>query len=196
MRRVTSIAVALLFTMGLPAYAPSQPQTRTPDTSLIELRITGPRLIRVGEKLSFKGVIANNSTQPIAFALRQGGWDCDGVFSWKITDAADRQLPPMERPPVTGMICCLTSGVSEDELIVLQPGQKYELPELSDPSDDFTFPGKGFYRVSLRFFYRPAMIDDGRKPEEIAKPGSKWELALRTGVLDLTSNAWNVYLTD
>lgn len=157
----------------------------------LELQISGPRLIRRGEKLRFTGKILNHSANPVAFALRQGGWDCDGAFRWKITDTREQQLPPLRHDAVPGMVCCLTSHVSEDELIVLNPGEELALSGLSDPSDFFTFPRNGFYRVSLRFIFDP-YITDVRQ----VKAGSRWEEAVKTGRVDVWSNEWHMYLTD
>ena len=171
--------------------------------SPLELQISGPRLIQRGQKLKFKGVVINRSHVPVAFAFRQGGWDCDGAFRWMIVDLSDHLLPPPPREPVQGMICCLTDSVGENEIVVLQPGEKRETPELGDPSNLYAFPRNGFYRVSLRLMYSPAFVVDdehGRprqlKREEVIEPKSKLELAVKTGPIDVTSNAWNVYLAD
>jgi hypothetical protein len=197
MRSIGWVVVASSMLLGsgtTHSHAQQGPQSN----SRLDLRISGPHLVRRGDKLKFKAAIINRSPQPVAFALRQGGWDCDGVFSWKITDTGDNLLPPVPREPIRGMVCCLTSGVSEDELIVLQPGEKFAVPEIiGDPSDEFAFPRNGFYRVSLNLLYRPGIIEDnGRKIKDIVKPGSKWELALKTGAIGAVSNTWNVYLTD
>jgi hypothetical protein len=178
-------------------------QTAAPARSPLELRISGPHLIHRGDKLKFEAVVVNHSQHPVAFAFRQGGWDCDGVFRWTITDAADRLLPTPPPEPVRGMMCCLTSTIREDEIVVLQPGEKREAPELSDPSDFYWFPGDGFYRVRLRLvFFADVLVNDGHghyhylTPDEVSEPKSNLELAVKGGRIDVTSNAWNVYLTD
>lgn len=196
MRRPIALLFSLLAALGTLAVPPSKAQRDVP--TLVELQLSGPRLIRRGDTLHFKAVLVNRSTKPVAFALRQGGWDCDGVFSWAITDAGGHLLPPVPRDPIQGMICCLTSGISEEEVIVLQPGEKHEVPALSDPSDVFAFHGKGFYKVTLQFLFRPGIVnqEDGRSFEEVVKSGSKLDLAFRTGAVGAVSNIWNVYLAD
>jgi len=199
MRRVIWPVAALCLVL-VSAGEASRSQTLARASSPLELQISGPRLIHRGEKLQFKAVVVNRSQRPVAFAFRQGGWDCDGVFRWTITDTADRLLPTPE--PVRG-ICCLTSAVREDEIVVLQPGEKRETPELSDPSDFYRFPGNGFYRVRLRLvFLAEVLMNDGRghyhylAPEEVSEPKSNLELAVKSGRIDVTSNTWNVYLAD
>ena len=182
------VAAAMLLLGGA---SQAQVPANRPTPAGLELQISGPRLIRRGDALRFKGKIVNHSANAVAFALRQGNWDCDGVFRWKITDASKRQLPSFETAPVRGMVCCMTSPVAEDELIVLRPGEEYALSELSDPSDFFPFPGKGFYRVSLRLIFEPEVVDARQ-----VKPGSRWELAVKTGRVDVWSNEWQMYLTD
>ena len=198
MRRPAALVLSLLSTLGTLAVPPSLAQRDVP--TVVELQLSGPRLIRRGDKLHFKATLVNHSAKPVAFALRQGGWDCDGVFSWTITDTGDHLLPPVPREPVRGMICCLTSGISEDEIIVLGPGEKLEVSDLrlGDPSNLFAFPGKGFYKVTLQFFFRPGIVNQeyGRSFEEVVKSGSKLDLAFKTGAVGATSNVWNVYLTD
>lgn len=196
MRRASAFVLSLLAALATVPIPLSYAQGESPTS--VELRLSGPRLVRRGDALHFKAVLVNRSTKPVAFALRQGGWDCDGVFSWTVTDTGDHLLPPVPREPVRGMICCLTSGISEEEVIVLQPGEKHEVAELSDPSDSFAFHGKGFYRVTLQFLFRPGLVDqgNGRSFEEVVKSGSKLELAFKTGTVGATSNVWNVYLTD
>jgi hypothetical protein len=181
----------------------SQGRTTPASDSPLELRISGPRLIHRADKLKFKAVVISHSRVPMAFAYRQGGWDCDGAFRWTITDMGNHLLPPPPREPVYGMICCLTSSVGENEIVVLQPAEKRETPELSDPSDFYAFPRNGFYRVTLRLLFAPeVVVSDGHgrlhelTREEISEPESKSELAAKTGSIDVTSNAWNVYLGD
>jgi hypothetical protein len=182
-----ALAAALLPSVGV---TEAQMPANRATAAGLELQISGPRAIRRGEQLKFKGKIVNHSANPVAFALRQGGWDCDGVFRWKVTDTGEHQLPPLQRERLWG-VCCLTSSVSEDELIVLQPGEEYLIPDLSDPSDFFAFPGNGFYRVSLRLIFDPSVRDAGQ-----VKPGSKWALAVKTSRVDVWSNQWQMYLTD
>lgn len=198
MRRSIALLFSLLATLGTLAVPPSKAQRDVP--TVVELQLSGPRLIRRGDRLQFKAVLVNLSAKPVAFALRQGGWDCDGVFTWTITDTGDHLLPPVPREPVRGMICCLTSGISEEEMIVLRPGEKLEVRDLQlgDPSNLFAFPGKGFYKVTLQFLFRPGIVnqEDGRSLEEVLKSGSKLDLAFKTGAVGATSNVWNVYLAD
>lgn len=190
-RRGLTIFLALLALPLVDSSSQGRAVPNRPANSSLELQISGPRLIRRGDHLRFKGKIANHSANPVAFALRQGDWDCDGVYRWKITDVGERELPPMPVDPVPGMLCCLTSPVSEDELIVLQPGQEYTLPELADPSDSFVFPRSGFYRVSVRFIFNPRTTGI-----EQANRGAKWELVKKTGRVDVSSNEWQMYLSD
>jgi len=191
MRRPALLAVYGLLALAIASHALGQ---TTSNTSSLELRISGPRLIRRGDKLTFRAVIINHSSKPVAFAFRRGGWDCDGVFRWTITDAGDRELPliPHETDRHS-MICCLTSGLSERDIVVLQPGESRDTPILTDPSDIYAFPRNGFYKVTLRFGFDPSGQADSLRPPG---PTPHMELARQTGALGLTSNVWNLYLAD
>lgn len=195
-RAYAAAAAALLFPLASGGHA----QTTAPAPSPIELRISGPRLIRRGDRLKFTATLINRSSTPVALIFYQEG-QYISTFHWKITDSVDRVLPPPER---TLQGVCLVSGAnSEDGIKVLQPGQQfvYAIPE--DPSDEFVFRGKGFYKAVLTYVFDPSSVysvkdaeRDFRGTPYAAGPYPKRELLLKTPRTTVTSNVWQMYLTD
>lgn len=53
------------------------------------------------------------------------------------------------------MTCPLTSPISDLDIFVLQPGERIDYSGAGDPSDDYVFHGKGFYRVRLTYTLAP-----------------------------------------
>jgi hypothetical protein len=199
MRRIATSLLALLIALSVPAYSPGQ----TPnDSSPIELHISGPHLIHRGQTLNFKVTMTNRSDKPIAVRRPFGLFD-QTKLTWQITDTAGRPLQPRvyEFPP--GVFVCPIIGPFPDRVIeVLRPGETIDFSYASDPSDDFLFPGNGFYRVSLTYALRQNPdVEESRyrypneKPEAYT-PHQKVEMFHAMPSIDVTSNVWQVHLAD
>ena len=204
MHRLMSIATALLLALGLPGDSHGQTPSSAPAVeSPIEIQISGPKLIRVGQDLHFKVTLINHSAEPIALTDVLDGW-ADSNYQWSITDTADRMLPPPTPTGSQGMICLLNGPVPEASIQVIEPGEKFLYTTKADPSRDFAFPGKGFYKVKLRFVFDPARLapldalerDHNRLPDYAPKPGPKRVLLYKTPKIDISSNVWTMYLTN
>jgi hypothetical protein len=204
MHRLTSLCVALLFGMGLPRPAASEPQNGASSAAPVELRITGPHLIHLGDTLRFTATLTNRSDQPIALRYHFGAYD-DTRFVWRVTDAGHRLLPPhvYDGPPM--FICPVVGPVTDRQIIILKPGESTQT-ELGDPSDEFAFTGKGFYRVTLTYRLVPTHGEvDGivvckfcpaPDKSDAYTPEQKVEMLKKTGYIQVVSKEWHMYLTD
>ena len=123
-----------------------------PQTSPVELTISGPRVVHVGDSLQFTATLTNRSPQAIAvpseksqdWILMEGQW-------WNIVDKSGKRLKfkPSVDVPIDHMVGMPT--FQESDFVLLKPGEKidYTHEVLGDPSDKFVFPGRGSYFVSL-----------------------------------------------
>lgn len=196
--RAYSVAAAVLVPVAFTAYA--QPQATAPAPSPIELRIAGPRLIHRGDELKFTATLTNTSNFPVALIFYQEG-EYISSFHWKITDSGDRVLPPPQRT-LEGV--CLVSGAnSEDGIKVLQPGERlvYTIPE--DPSDEFVFHGKGYYKATVTYAFDPLSVVSVKDAQRefigtpyAVGPYPKRELLLKTPRITVASNVWQMYLAE
>jgi len=204
MRQLIASATALLIALSLPYCSSGQTQTSAPSApqvSPIEIQISGPKVIRVGKDLHFKVTLVSHSAAPIALTYVHDGW-AESNFQWSITDTADRLLPP---PTLTGpqqMVCLMSGPVPEERIQIIEPGEKFLYTTKADPSDEFGFPGKGFYKVKLRFTFDPAalaLLDAIERDYKLLpgsmKPGPKRAMLYRTPKIDVSSNIWTMYLT-
>lgn len=199
MRRVTAIAVGLLFSMAVPCPAPSHAQSSAPNASPIELRITGPHLIHLGDNLKFTVTLKNRTNKTIALRFPHSFLD-DTQFDWRVTDSGRRLLP--QHVYDTRGWCPIVGPVTDREITTLEPGQSTQTDVAGDPSDFFFFTGKGFYRVTLRFTMMPTygsvvckLCPPLEKPEPYT-PEQKIEMLKKTPSFEVSSNEWHMYLTD
>lgn len=203
MRRLISSAIALLIAFSVPSYSSGQTQasvTPAPVVSPIELTISGPRYIRRGDDLKFKVTLTNRSDKPVAVRSHLLFGEETG-FTWRITDFGGRVLPPHvynERL----FVCPVTGPVLDYMVTVLQPGGKMDYPFAGDPSDSFVFPGKGFYRVTLRYTLAPvqyvAVAPFGSPNEKpgVYTPQQIVEMVKTQPRFETASNVWQMYLGD
>jgi hypothetical protein len=202
MRRLIASALALLIALSAPAYSSGQTQTPAPSApaaSPIELTISGPRYIRLGDDLKFKVTLTNRSDKPVAvrspFLFGE-----ETRFVWRITDYGGRLLPPHIYEKL--FVCPVTGPVMDFMITVLQPGEKMDYPFAGDPSNSFVFPGKGFYKVTLSYVLAPThyvTISPIRPPDEKPEtytPQQKVEMIKNQPRFETTSNVWQMYLGD
>jgi hypothetical protein len=181
---------------------PAQTQAPTPAAiSPVEVTITGPRLIHRGDALKFHVMVTNHSDAPIALRFPRGLGDTTRL-DWKITYPAGRTIPPYVYNGPVFYYCPVVSGPSDEDILIVQPHQTQEYPYAGDPSDYFVFPGKGFYRVSLNYVLDPtypvveAKYRPPDEPPSPYTPRQKLELLRKMPHIEVTSNVWQLYLTD
>jgi hypothetical protein len=193
-RSSLSFALAALVLFVLPSYSTCQSQSSADSPAPLELVIDGPGLIHVGQTLVFKVFLTNRSSKPVAVAQRVSG-SIFSTFRWKIVDARDEELPraTVKDPRV---FCPLSSPLGELEVRVLQPGEKLVYRQAGDPSDYYAFPGKGVYRVTLRYTFQPPRnfgYEASMTPQERMSAALKDAFATTPDV-DITSNIHIVIL--
>jgi hypothetical protein len=202
MRRLISFAMALLIALSVPSYSSGQTQTSAPSApavSPIELTISGPRHIRLGDDLNFKVTLTNRSDKPVAVRSHLLFGEETG-FTWRVTDFGGRVLPP--RIYEKQYFCPVTGPVMDYMVTVLQPGEKMDYPFAGDPSNSFVFPGKGFYRVTLSYVLAPVQyvaVGPFRPPDEkpgLYSPQQKVEMVKTQPRFQTVSNVWQMYLGD
>ena len=200
MRSLSGILV--LSTVLLAAAA--RPQTQPSQTAQpIELRLTGPRLIRRGDHLKFTLTITNRSDAPAALRFPRIMGDTTTQFVWRVTDTGGRLLPPHVYEGPIESYCPVTSGPSDWDIVVLAPHETMKHDYAGDPTDDFAFPGKGFYRISVKYVLdpNPRLVEAPYEVPNIDKPETytakeKIEMSRNMPHVEVTSNEWSMYLGD
>ncbi len=117
-------ALALIFLWAVPARTSGQTQS-APAAPPIELLISGPRLIHYGQELAFTIAPVNRSAAPVAISKRQNG-TIYPTFSWKMLDPDGMEPPPphVEKRNMR-VVCPLSSPLSDNDLVILKPGEKF-----------------------------------------------------------------------
>ena len=133
---VLAMAGLLLFTAPGTA-APKKAKVRPP----LELRISGTSFFRYGEPLKFKAVVTNRSSAPIVIVPTYD-------LTWTILDSAGRELKQDACMicPITGIESGAKFPLKDDDVRLLQPGEKMEMEE-SNIGLCYSFAGRGSYQV-------------------------------------------------
>jgi len=198
MRAVRLALVAVALVSPLPARA----QAHVVSAPLIEVRISGPRLIRRGDDLKFLVTFTNRTDKPIALRLPRL-WEDSTKLTWRVTDTSGHLLPPHVYTSPALPVCPITSPLSDWDIEVLAPHETRDYSYLAgDPSDAFSFPGKGFYRVSLKYVLDPS-TPINKAPYEVPSnepnlytPDEKLAMFKQTPRIEATSDEWQLYLVD
>lgn len=170
--------------------------------SPIEIKITGPRVIRRGEVLKFHVTFTNQTERPLALRFPRW-WEQTSKMYWRITDTGGRVLPPHVYTETQAGVCLIDGPISDWDIEVLAAGETRDYSYLaSDPSDDFLFPRKGFYLVSLTYVLDPA-TPMAKAPYEVPSnepqtytAEQKLEMFKRTPRIETTSNEWQLYFVN
>jgi hypothetical protein len=168
-------------------------------SALVELEITGPRLIHRGDALHYRAFLTNHSPETIIIPAPNGMLRAS--TNWTTTDTAGKELPT---PRWEGGYCPVTGlpSVNDSDFVSLKSGERIEIPVPGDPSDLVVFPGKGFYLVTLNYQFYPPQIwhnADGSISRFTGISGSTmsagWQKrVLKTPPVRATSKAWSMYL--
>jgi hypothetical protein len=194
--RLALVALALTAPFSMAA------QDRSVLASPVEIRISGPRLIRRGDVLKFHVSFTNRTDGPLALRFPRW-WEQTTKLVWRITDTGGHLLPPHIYTGPQLPFCPLDGPISDWEIEVLAPHETRDYSYLaSDPSDYFSFPGKGFYAVSLTYILDP-ITHVAKAPYKVPSdepqsytPDQKLALFGRTPRIETTSNGWQLYLVD
>lgn len=163
------------------------PQTQPAPTPPIEVRLNGPHLIRRGDHLKFAITITNRTDAPVALRFPRIDGDKTTQFIWRVTDAGGRLLPPHFYEGPIQVYCPVTSGPSDWDIVVLALHETMNYDYCCDPTDDFAFPQKGFYRISLTYILDPdpKLVEAPYQVPTVGKPETytpQQKIASRTSV--------------
>jgi hypothetical protein len=149
---------------ALPKIAASQESTQ------LELVIAGPEAVPLPRKNwrpLFTAVLINHSKEPVVLLPPRIDWYGERRLEWQAADSKGRWL---DRQPNYAIECDVhgvmravpeftapfhdtqaPKQIRDSDLIVLQPGEKYELRNLADPWFSLNFRRHGVYTLSLHF---------------------------------------------
>jgi hypothetical protein len=206
MRPLSIVLFSALLVAASPAPAQqptAQAAASSPANAAAELEISGPRLIRFGDNLKFHVFLVNRSPSTILFPSPAGHYRPG--LEWTITDTSGTVLPPPNWYRSLGFFCPVVGRppVGDDDFVFLKPGERIEITNPGDPSDFFSFPREGFYRVTLHLGFQPPRIwhsADGSLTSYVGISGSTMspgiqEKLLNSPPVEVTSNIWTVYLS-
>lgn len=157
-----------------------------------ELVLSGPSsmpLFRKGQGVKFQAKLVNRSKSPVTLVRPPKNWfDERSPIDWEARDAKNRPLGhlptyQMECLPLPSCPSVAESPIQirDEDVLVLQPAESYEIAGLLDPSFSLKFPNRGVYRVSLIFRFEPQRY-------ELPKD-SRYAEALKTAsVIEVSSN--------
>jgi hypothetical protein len=149
---------------ALPKFAASQEFTQ------LELVIAGPEAVPLPRKdwrPLFTALLINHSKEPVVLLPPRNDWYGERRLEWQAADSKGRWL---DRQPNYAIECDVhgvmravpdlpaplldtqaPKQIRDSDLIVLQPGEKYELRSLADPWFSLNFRRHGVYTLSLHF---------------------------------------------
>lgn len=201
MHQVRSICLLLALLAVHPLGRAQTPNSTSP--SPVELAIAGPHVVRRGNNVWFTAILTNRSNATIAVPSSTSSiaWWYMIQGGWSITDKKGKQLTSKQ----TGAFDNMTSmpTFKDTDFVLLKPGEKveYNHETLGDPSDIFSFPGNGFFDVSLRWhFCTPTVksLPNGTVAYTcgvtrlLSRPLR--DILLTTPSFDVNSNVWNIRL--
>jgi len=205
-------ALLLAFWTAIPSpssHIPRQSRTSSNEPPPVEVRISGPGLIRVGQEVRFKVLVTNRSSHPIVIADRSAGkmWS---NFSWSVLSGIGDAVPTAPIHPGDILVDDIAPGLFDRDLHVLQAGEKLLYGLAGDPTvsacypsgeemkclEKRVFPGKGTYRVRLHYRFTPAGEWDykDRPTGTLTLRPRNIEVLKMTPPVDVTSNEWIVRL--
>ena len=140
------------------------------ESAQLDLVIAGPEAVPLPRKHwrpLFTAVLINHSKEPVVFAPLRNDWYGERRLEWQAVDTKGRWL---DRQPNYAIECDVHGvmravpdlpaplldtqaprQIRDADLIVLQPGEKYELRSLADPWFSLNFRRHGVYTLSLHF---------------------------------------------
>jgi hypothetical protein len=194
------VSVLILAVFLVPIISYGAPDEATGAVS-VELALSGPTampLFRKGHGVTFHAVLINRSKSPIVFVPPHKDWSDDQQLEWQAVDAKGHvvyRLPEyglwcdvhgvMHMGPVSEVLPTASAAaprtIKDGDVVVLQPGEQYEIAGLADPSFALRFPRRGVYQISLAYTFDPSRYKLPRTSKNAASLKT-------TGYLSLTSN--------
>jgi hypothetical protein len=159
-------------------------------------------LFRKGHGVTFRAMLINRSNSPLVFVPPRRDWSRERQIEWEAVDAKGRWIDRLpnwfiwcdvhgvmraERRDFVQVLGGPPKQVQDSDVVILQPGEQYEIAGLADPSFALNFLKRGVYQVSLAYTFDPSRY-------QLPK-ASKNAAALKSaGFLSLTSNTLTVLI--
>ena len=177
----TLVASALSLAAADGACGQSAADGSAPDVAVVLSGASLLPLISKGRAPSFHAVVVNRSSAPAVFVRPHADWPEEQRLEWHAYYSDKRAIArfpdnvvEVERLP-NDVIWCDPHGVMRAEpaeffyanqrkapreiqdadLVILQPGESYEIPWLSDPTFVLKFLKRGAYGVNVSFEFDP-----------------------------------------
>jgi hypothetical protein len=138
----------------------SPPAKQAPAQGPLEMKIFGPGFIYTGQKIKYRVVLTNRSSEDIVLASQDARLDFN--VNWSISDLWGRELPQM------AMLICPVGGkgwfknlvrhMKDSDVTTLKPGEKFEFV-FDNVSDNYIFPGSGKYQLAFSYSYIPPQFE-------------------------------------
>ena len=179
------------------------PSVRGISAATAELVLSGPAempLFRKGHGVTFHAVLINRSNSPLVFVRPHPDWPQERQLQWGAVDTKGRSVDQLahyyiwcdvhgvmraERRDFIQVIGGPPKPIQDSDVVLLQPGEQYEIAGLADPSFWLHFLRRDVYQVSLSY-----TLDSSRY--ELPK-ASRYATALKsTGFIGITSKPLSV----
>jgi hypothetical protein len=140
------------------------------ESTQLELVIAGPEAVPLPRKdwrPLFAAVLINHSQEPVVFVPPRNDWYRERRLEWQAVNSKGRWL---DRQPNYAIECDVhgvmravpdlpaplldtqaPKQIRDVDLVVLQPGETYDLKSLADPWFSLNFRRHGVYTLSLHF---------------------------------------------
>jgi hypothetical protein len=173
----------------------------------IELIIAGPDAVprpRKDLRQRFTAVLVNRSNASVVFVPPRNDWYGERRLEWQAVDSRSRWL---DRQPNFAIECdvhgvmrmvpdlpapLLAGGpprqIRDADLVVLQPGERYELKSLADPWFSLNFRRHSSYTLSLHFAFASSHYELTKNSQYASALKKSNVIEVRSNELKLTIN--------
>ncbi|MGA8410088.1 MAG: hypothetical protein WB680_23145 [Candidatus Acidiferrales bacterium] len=113
------------------------------------LQLYGPNLVQTADEMQFRAFLINDSKQSVEVPSPQS---MRGIIylEWRVVDVSTNAV----KTRWAGFTLC-TSGkkFTQQDFLVLKPGQRVELPDIQIPDGLVGSERRGSYRISIRYAF-------------------------------------------
>jgi hypothetical protein len=150
MRQLLITMLTAILSLSAPSHFPKRAaHDKSPSSSSLSLKLSGPNLVNRGERPHFRAFLINDSNQNVEAPSPESIRNII-YLEWRAVDLSNHAV----RTHWAGFTLC-TSGkrFTGQDFLVLKPGQRLELLDVQIP-DQLVSSGKtGGYRISVRYAF-------------------------------------------
>lgn len=204
-------AGVLLFAgLGVAAAREQNPAPQLPvgrESTQLELVIAGPEAVPLPRKSwrpLFTAVLVNRSKETVVFVPPRNDWYGERRLEWQAADSngqwLDRQPNYAIECDVHGVMRAVPDlpavllatepprQIRDTDVVVLQPGEEYDLKSLADPWFSLNFRRHGVYTLSLHFSLASEHYQLPRNSRYVAALNASGDAEVASNELKLTIN--------